>query len=59
MNPGMVLTVDLLGPLGMSINKLATELHVPANRLSQIIGGKHGIISNGYLRGESWYGVEW
>ena len=55
----MVLTVDLLGPLGMSINKLATELHVPANRLSQIIGGKHGIISNGYMRGESWYGVEW
>jgi addiction module HigA family antidote len=41
--PGVVLKADLLEPLGMSVNKLATELHVPANRLSQIVSGKRGI----------------
>jgi addiction module HigA family antidote len=38
-HPGVVLKVDLLEPLGMSINRLAKELRVPANRLSQIKPG--------------------
>jgi hypothetical protein len=36
----------LLDPYGMSVNKPAKELHVPANRLSQIISGKYFRISN-------------
>jgi antitoxin HigA-1 len=55
-HPGVVLKADLLEPLGMSVNKLATELHVPANRLGQIIGGKRGISPDTSLRLARYFG---
>jgi addiction module HigA family antidote len=55
-HPGVVLKSDLLEPLGMSINKLARELHVPANRLSQIIRGKRGISPDTSLRLARYFG---
>jgi antitoxin HigA-1 len=55
-HPGVVLKMDLLEPLGMSINQLATELHVPANRLSQIINGKRGISPDTSLRLARYFG---
>jgi len=55
-HPGVILKADLLEPLGMSINKLATELHVPANRLSQIISGKRGISPDTSLRLARYFG---
>jgi addiction module HigA family antidote len=55
-HPGVVLKADLLEPLGMSVNKLATELHVPANRLSQIISGKRGISPDTSLRLARYFG---
>jgi antitoxin HigA-1 len=55
-HPGVVLKADLLEPLGMSVNKLATELHVPANRLSQIINGKRGISADTSLRLARYFG---
>jgi antitoxin HigA-1 len=55
-HPGVILKADLLEPLGMSINKLAKELHVPANRLSQIIGGKRGISPDTSLRLARYFG---
>jgi antitoxin HigA-1 len=55
-HPGVVLKADLLQPLGMSVNKLATELHVPANRLSQIISGKRGISPDTSLRLARYFG---
>jgi antitoxin HigA-1 len=55
-HPGVVLKADLLDPLGMSINKLAKELHVPANRLSQIISGKRGISPDTSLRLARYFG---
>ena len=55
-HPGVVLKRDLLEPLGMSINKLARELHVPANRLSQIIRGKRGISPDTSLRLARYFG---
>ncbi len=55
-HPGVVLKVDLLEPLGMSVNKPATELHVPANRLSQIIRGKRGISPDTSLRLARYFG---
>lgn len=42
-HPGTILKLDLLEPLGMSMNQLAKELRVPANRLSQIVRGRRGI----------------
>ena len=55
-HPGTVMKADLLEPLGMSVNKLAAELHVPANRLSQIISGKRGISPDTSLRLSRYFG---
>jgi addiction module HigA family antidote len=46
----------LLLPFGMSINRLAKELHVPANRLSQIVQGKRGITADTSLRLARYFG---
>lgn len=55
-HPGTVLKMDLLEPSGMSINRLAKELHVPANRLSQIVQGKRGITADTSLRLARYFG---
>ena len=55
-HPGMVLKLDLLDPFEMSINRLAKELHVPANRLSQIVRGKRGITADTSLRLARYFG---
>ena len=55
-HPGIVLKMDLLDPLGMSINRLAKDLRVPANRLSQIVQGKRGITADTSLRLARYFG---
>jgi len=55
-HPGVVLKADLLEPLGMSINRLAKELKVPANRLSQIVRGMRGITADTSLRLARYFG---
>jgi antitoxin HigA-1 len=55
-HPGVILKVDLLDPLRMSINGLAKELQVPANRLSQIVHGKRGITPDTSLRLGRYFG---
>ncbi len=55
-HPGTILKVDLLDPLGMSINQLAKELRVPANRLSQIVRGRRGITADTSLRLARYFG---
>ena len=55
-HPGVVLKADLLDPSAMSINRLAKELHVPANRLSQIVQGKRGITADTSLRLARYFG---
>jgi antitoxin HigA-1 len=55
-HPGVVLKADLLEPLGISVNRLAAELHVPANRLSQIVSGKRGISPDTSLRLARYFG---
>jgi antitoxin HigA-1 len=42
-HPGEVLLEEFLKPIGMSMNKLADELHVPANRITQIVEGRRGV----------------
>jgi antitoxin HigA-1 len=55
-HPNTVLKLDLLEPLDMSINRLAKELVVPANRLSQIVRGKRGITADTSLRLARYFG---
>jgi antitoxin HigA-1 len=48
--PGEILQEEFLRPLGISINRLARDLGVPANRVSAIVNGKRAITADTALR---------
>lgn len=56
-HPGEVLAGEL-DELGMTAAELARQLHVPANRLYQLIAGKRAMTADTALRLERWLGVE-
>jgi antitoxin HigA-1 len=35
-HPGEILREDFMKPLGLSVNKLSLELHVPATRIGEL-----------------------
>lgn len=49
-HPGEVLQEDFLTPLGISMNKLALDLHVPVTRIVEIVHGRRSITSDTALR---------
>lgn len=49
-HPGEVLREDFMKPLGLSANKLALELHVPATRIGEIVHERRGITTETALR---------
>src|SRR5258706_16275185 len=49
-HPGETIREDYLKPLGMSLNKLALELRVPATRMTEIVHGRRGITADTALR---------
>jgi addiction module HigA family antidote len=49
-HPGETIREDFLKPLGMSVNKLALELRVPATRMTEIVHGRRGISADTALR---------
>lgn len=53
--PGEVLAQQLEA-LGVSPTELARQLHVPANRITQIINGQRGITGDSALRLAHWFG---
>jgi addiction module HigA family antidote len=55
-HPGEILG-DELRELGMSAAELARLIHVPANRVSQIIAGKRDITADTALRLGRWFGT--
>ena len=48
-HPGAILK-ETLDDLGLSMNQLAQEIHVPANRISAIVAGKRSITGETALR---------
>lgn len=42
-HPGEILKEEFLVPLGLSANKLAKHIGVPANRVTAIINGQRGV----------------
>ena len=48
---------DELGELGMSAAELARIVHVPANRISQIIAGKRNVTADTALRLGRYFGT--
>ena len=49
-HPGEILREEFMTPLALSINRLARELHVPVNRVSEIVAGKRAITPDTALR---------
>jgi len=38
--PGEILKQDFMKPLGLTVQQLARDLHVPGNQLTDVIAGK-------------------
>jgi addiction module HigA family antidote len=49
-HPGEILREDFMKPLGLTINKLALELHVPATRIGEIVHERRRITAETALR---------
>ena len=49
-HPGEVLLEDYLQEMGLSQNKLALAIRVPARRINEIVHGKRGITADTALR---------
>jgi antitoxin HigA-1 len=55
-HPGEILTEEFLAPLGISRNKLALDLGVPASRIDQIAKGKRSITADTAFRLSLYFG---
>ena len=55
LHPGDFLA-DQLKKLGMNATELAREIHVPPNRISQIVAGKRAVTADTALRLGKWFG---
>ncbi len=49
-HPGEILQKEFLEPMGLSQNRLALALRVPARRINEIVLGKRGITADTALR---------
>ena len=49
-NPGETIREDVLKPLGLSVNRLAMDLHVPVTRMNEIVNGRRSITADTALR---------
>jgi addiction module HigA family antidote len=56
-HPGRILA-DELAEIKMTPAELARALHVPSNRIYQIVAGRRAITADTALRLEQWLGVE-
>jgi addiction module HigA family antidote len=55
-HPGEILTEEFLAPLGISRNKLALDLGIPASRIDQIAKGKRSITADTAFRLSLYFG---
>ena len=49
-HPGEILRADFMEPLGLSMNRLALDLHVPFTRVAEIVHERRGITPDTALR---------
>lgn len=49
-HPGEILYEEFMQPLGITINRLARDLHVPPNRIHAIVHGQRSITADTALR---------
>jgi addiction module HigA family antidote len=56
-HPGEILREEFMKPMAISINRLARDLAVPPNRISEIVNGKRAITADTALRLGKHFGV--
>src|SRR5512136_3222216 len=56
-HPGEVLLEEFLKPMGISQNRLALNIGVPARRINEIVLGKRGITADTALRLATFFGT--
>ena len=56
-HPGEVLLKEFLKPMGISQNRLALNIGVPARRINEIVLGKRGITADTALRLAKFFGT--
>jgi len=49
-HPGEILLEDFIKPLGLTVNRLALDLHVPATRIGEIVHERRRITADTALR---------
>ena len=57
-HPGEVLREDFLKPLGLSVNRVAMDLHVPVTRMNDIARGRRSITADTALRLARYFGTD-
>lgn len=57
-HPGEILLHEFLDPMGISQNRLATDISVPQRRISEIVQGKRGVSADSALRLGRFFGME-
>lgn len=56
--PGEILKEEFMEPHGISANRLARDIDVPANRISEIVAGRRAITADTALRLGAYFGIE-
>lgn len=56
-HPGEMLLEEFLKPMGLTQRELADSIHVPYQRINEIINGRRGITPNTALRLSTFFGV--
>jgi len=57
LHPGETLREDFLKPLGLSVNRLAIELHVPVTRVNDIVRERRAVTADTALRLARFFGT--
>jgi len=56
-HPGEMLSEEFLGPMAISQKQLAEAIHVPYQRINEIVNGRRGVTPSTALRLAKFFGV--
>lgn len=56
-HPGEILLEEFLEPMGITQRKLADSLHVPYQRVNELVNGRRGVTPSTALRLARYFGV--
>lgn len=56
-HPGEMLLEEFLVPMGMTQRELADQIHVPYQRINEVIGGRRGVTPSTALRLAKFFGT--